>query len=70
MSERAVKKNKGEFPIKILSFHFEGYTVEPPKKGHFGNLAFIPCREAPLSRRFFCITFIFDYCNFNTMIMM
>ena len=26
------------------------YTVEPPKKGHFGIRAFGPCREAGLSR--------------------
>ena len=26
------------------------YTVEPPKKGHFGTRAFGPCREVGLCR--------------------
>ena len=26
------------------------YTVEPPKRGHFGEMAFVPCREVvPIS---------------------
>ena len=26
------------------------YTVEPPSKGHFGEMAFVPCREVgPIS---------------------
>ena len=26
------------------------YTVEPPNKGHLGEMAFVPCREAvPIS---------------------
>ena len=27
-----------------------GITVEPPSKGHFGEMAFVPCREVgPIS---------------------
>ena len=30
------------------------YTVEPPRKGHFGEMALVPCREVvPISEVYF-----------------
>ena len=45
----------------IMYKHCDGFqfftTVEPPRKGHFGEVAYVPCREVvPISE--VCLFFI------------